>query len=170
MYWLYFQGRSLECGTRGKGLGRFKADCKVLAGVTPRKEFPFTAVGRWWEEQLGLHMDGQIRSLVLFILTLRYLLNIKSELFSRQLDVWVWDSRMTSGPKKWIWQSLASQRIFKAMAWMRSLGEEGPTLGLNLLPLRCWQRQTHQRNSTNYCSAATQQCQAAAMPLGKYPK
>lgn len=33
--------------------GGVKDDCKALAGASTIKELPFTAMGRWREEQLG---------------------------------------------------------------------------------------------------------------------
>lgn len=64
--------------------GRVKDDCKVLAGATASRAMPITAQGRWWEEQLEVHTGGQIRSLVLFNLSVRYPLGNKSELLGRQ--------------------------------------------------------------------------------------
>ena len=84
---------------RPKLKGEVKEDCKVLAGATTSRVMAFTALGRWWEEQLGVYMGGQIRSLILFNLSVRYVLGIKSELLDRQLDIWVYDLGMTSGPE-----------------------------------------------------------------------
>lgn len=74
----------------------FKVDAReVDHEVKKAGESRMTA--RLWLEQLqerkmvggavGVHTGGWIKTLVLFILSLRYLLDIKSELFSRQLNI-----------------------------------------------------------------------------------
>lgn len=77
MYQIYFQGGSLRNGTEGKGHSRMTAglwleqlqDKKMVGGA------------------VVVNMGGHIRSLVLFFLSLRCLLDIKSELFRKQLDI-----------------------------------------------------------------------------------
>jgi hypothetical protein len=80
IYQIPFQG-----GIRANG--RVKDNIKALVGTTTKTKLPFTAVGRWWYEQLEAYMGGQIRTLVLFMINFRYLIDVKVELFSRLPDI-----------------------------------------------------------------------------------